>query len=189
MDLASVSSSREYVLDLQFSLALNAGENPRTDPAELRSFPSFSRLLCFPSFCQLVYAVARRIVVAASSADDGHGRWTAAAQLKLEDYVAALASSEKALSLAIPADPRRVKALYRKGDAQLGLGRVAEAKDTLTMAYRLDSTNKQVSDLLKRIIKAQVRQKRWRRHLWSTRPSSRDQMPRLLKRMVYQAVG
>ena len=149
----------------------------------------FLRLLCFPSFCQLVYVVARRIVVAASSADDGHGRWTAAAQLKLEDHVAALASSEKALSLAIPADPRRVKALYRKGDAQLGLGRVAEAKDTLTMAYRLDSTNKQVSDLLKRIIKAQVRQKRWRRHLWSTRPSSRDQMPRLLKRMVYQAVG
>ena len=43
---------------------------------------------------------------------------------------------------------RRVQALYRKGDAQLGLGRVAEAKDTLTMAYRLDSTNKQVSSLL-----------------------------------------
>ena len=136
-----------------------------------RLFVAFLRLLCFPSFCQLVYAVARRIVVAASSAAyDGHGRWTAAAQLKLEDYVAALASSEKALSLirrqlwrriVRPADPRRVKALYRKGDAQLGLGRVAEAKDTLTMAYRLDSTNKQVSDLLKRIIKAQVRQKQW----------------------------
>ena len=62
-------------------------------------------------------------------------------------------------------DPRRVQALYRKGDAQLGLGRVAEAKDTLTMAYRLDSTNKQVSNLLKRIIKAQVRQKRWNGHL------------------------
>ena len=139
-----------------------------------RLFVAFLRLLCFPSFCQLVYAVARRIVVAASSADDGHGWWTAAAQLKLEDYVAALASSEKALSLirrqlwrriVRPADPRRVKALYRKGDAQLGLGRVAEAKDTLTMAYRLDSTNKQVSDLLKRIIKAQVRQKRWSGHL------------------------
>ena len=166
MDLASVSSSREYVLDLQFSLALNAGKNSRTDPAELLSFLPFLRLLCFPSFCQLVYAVARRIVVAASSADDGHGRWTAAAQLKLEDHAAALASSEKALSLATdPGDLRQVKALYRKGDAQLGLGRVAEAKDTLTMAYRLDSTNKQVSDLLKRIIKAQVRQKRWNGHL------------------------
>ena len=132
-----------------------------------RLFVAFLRLLCFPSFCQLVYAVARRIVVAASSAAyDGHGWWTAAAQLKLEDHTAALASSEKALGkMTDPGDLRQVKALYRKGAALLSLGRVAEAKDTLTMAYRLDSTNKQVSDLLKRIIKAQVRQKRWSGHL------------------------
>ena len=138
-------------------------------------------------------STARRIVAAAAatSAHDGHGRWTAAAQLKLEDHAAALASSEKALGkVTDPGDPRQVKALYRKGAALLSLGRVAEAKDTLTMAHRLDSTNKQVSNLLKRIIKAQVRQQRWSGHLWSTtRPSSRDQMPRLLKRMVYQAVG
>ena len=50
VDLASVSSSREYVLDLQFSLALNAGENPRTDPAELPSCCSISSPPLFSLF-------------------------------------------------------------------------------------------------------------------------------------------
>ena len=163
VDLASVSSPREYVLDLQFSLALNAGENSRTDP-ELRSFSSIPSPLLL-AFCQLVYAAdTRRIVAAAAatSAHDGHGRWTAAAQLKLEDHAAALASSEKALGkVTDPGDLRQVKALYRKGAALLSLGRVAEAKNTLTMAYKLDSTNKQVSNLLKRAMKAEVRRHRW----------------------------
>ena len=163
VDLASVSSPREYVLDLQFSLALNAGENSRTDP-ELRSFSSIPSPLLL-AFCQLVYAAdTRRIVAAAAatSARGGHGRWTAAAQLKLEDHAAALASSEKALGkVTDPGDLRQVKALYRKGAALLSLGRVAEAKNTLTMAYKLDSTNKQVSNLLKRAMKAEVRRHRW----------------------------
>ena len=127
--------------------------------------PAFLRLLCllFASWYMRLMSAARRIVAAAAatSAHDGHGRWTAAAQLKLEDHAAALASSEKALGKVTPGNPRQVKALYRKGAALLSLGRVAEAKNTLTMAYKLDSTNKQVSNLLKRAMKAEVRRHRW----------------------------
>eukprot|EP01117_Protostelium_nocturnum_P020324 TRINITY_DN908_c0_g2_i2.p1 TRINITY_DN908_c0_g2~~TRINITY_DN908_c0_g2_i2.p1 ORF type:complete len:221 (-),score=104.22 TRINITY_DN908_c0_g2_i2:9-671(-) len=87
----------------------------------------------------------------------------AASQIKLKEFSEARLNCHKALDI----DNNNVKALYRKGQAELGLGNIEEAKSDLTEAVKLAPKNKEIRDELEKAKKAEVEYKGKQKEMWA----------------------